>query len=244
MTSTLTGVLVELDAILDTRIGTVAHRFGDEVAFQVLQAGYHTRVDDKFPGVDYEEYRKAYQARDVEVLKHSTITDNVRLMREVIGELSQQAVGRPYHTGARVLVNVYPYTLTEDMRAALKELVLPWVTGYTELGVTHTVEIVSISKSDITPKFIVDNDVTTIFMYEYKDWFDAQAVNFKRTPLTGVTLYSPAIYHEVTPTTDEIEETIREFAHPFKAAMFTAKFWILLDLIDVNHFSIIEPPKT
>jgi hypothetical protein len=237
MTSTLAGIVVHLDDILDTRIGTIARNFGDEAAVAVLEAGYHSREDDKFSGVDLTVYQEAYKARDVETLKLSTITGNVTLLAKLVGELTQQAVGRPYHSGAKIYLNVYPYTLTEDEQKGLIELVSSRVNVFSELGIMHPIEIISFSLAQLTPEFCTTNNVQYIFMYHFGAWFEEQTKTLMRTPMPGVTLFSPALYHEKTPSKEEIEECIKEYAHPMLAPVYTSRPWIALELVDVSNFS-------
>ncbi len=240
MSAKIEGVYVDLDALLDTRIGTVAKHFGDDTAIAVLSSNYHTREDDKFPGLGGKDFKALYQARDTETIQNSSVTNLVFRIREMIGELTKQAIIRPYHSGSRLVVNTFPYKLTEEESAALVDSVTTLIGDFSQVDVAFKVEVINISKTDLTPSYCLDNFLA-MFMYEYDDWFAAQQHAFIQTPTPALTLYAPAIYFEQTPTSEEIEEAIRDFSHPLRAVEIAARPFINLELIGVDHYSIIHP---
>lgn len=232
------GLYVDLDVMHDTRIATVARLMGDDVAVEVLKAGYHSRLDDNFEGVDLVAYKRLYAARDIETLQRSWMTNAVFLIKEIIGELTKQAITRPYHNGTRLVINTYPYSLTPEEIIALKESIKTWIGDFSQIGLACEVETICISKKDLTPSYCLEN-FSAMMMYEYEDWFGLQANAFKRCPATGITLYAPAIYTVETPTTEQVQQAIKDFMHPLLAIEHYASGFINLDLISVETFSIV-----
>jgi hypothetical protein len=236
------GIYVDLDVLYDTRIGTVARLMGNDVAASVLSAGYHSRMNDNFEGVDVVAYQRLYAARDIETLQRSWMTNSVFLLKEIIGELTKQAITRPYHSGTRLVINTHPYSLTSAEIEALKESIQTWIGDFSELGLSYTTETICISKKDLTPSYCLEN-FSAMMMYEYEDWFGLQVKAFMACPTPGITLYAPAIYTVETPSPEELQQSIKNATHPLLAIEAYAAGFIKLDLIGVETFSIVTDQK-
>jgi hypothetical protein len=235
------GIYLSLDVLLDTRIATIARVAGDEVALSVLAANYHGRLEDRFPGVDMVAYKKAYQERDTETLRLSTVTDVITLLREIVGALTLQATTRPYHSGTRIVVNTYPYSLSPVELEAFKESIMSWMDVYSGLGTSLTTETVFLSEKELTPAYCSEN-FSAMLMYEYESWFGAQSEELRKCPIQGITLYAPGLYTVKVPTRQEMKELIKESAPPLQATELMASPFIKLEHLTVETFSIIKPP--
>lgn len=261
MSVQLIGIYVSLDAILDTRIGTVDKLCGTDVAMQVLSENYHSRQDDKFPAVkrfleakaqefsplvdqvpsnNVDAYKEAYAKRDTETLLRSTLTGAMDFLQDITRVLMQQAISRPYHDGVRIVVNTYPYKLDEEEQQFVLAGLAAKMNAFTKVGIPFELETIVKSDAELTPKYCKEN-FSAMLMYEYENWFFAQQRAFIQSPAPEVTLYAPAIYHVQTPTEEELEECKRNLWTPFETVMKTARGWIDLKLIDVEHFSIVKP---
>ncbi len=240
MAVNLIGIYVELDVLLDTRIGTVAKLCGNDVAAKVLSGNYHTRKDDKFPDVNVNAYKAMYANRDSETLSLSTLTGALELLQTITSALMQQAIARPYHDGVRITVNTYPYQLDEDECKHVLAGLSAKMNVFTKVGIPFELETIFKSNAELTPDYCKEH-FAALLMYEYDDWFFTQQHAFIKRPAPEVTVYAPAIYHVETPTDEEIEEAKKLLWHPLEAVMKTARGWIDLQLIDIGHFSIVKP---
>ena len=83
-------VLIELDVLFDTRIGTLS-KFGDDVAIEVLENGYRSRITDDISAftkkITNEQFKEAYRNRDKETLKLSRMTNFIFTLRNIVTEL-------------------------------------------------------------------------------------------------------------------------------------------------------------
>lgn len=229
------GIYVDLDALLDTRLGTLAC-LGEEIAEKTLHSGtYHSREIDSFEFADMEKYKTLYAQRDSSVLSKSMCTGVLPMLKRLAVVLTEQAIDRPYHTGPKIVVNLYPYSesLTVEEKDEMHKALLAWLEG-----TSAEVELLSCSHESLTPELVVANNIAAVFMYHHQDWMNAQARAFEKTRLGDVTLFGPAIY-SVKPTEDQLAQTIKEAAHPFQALEMLASPLIHLQLIPVSHFSII-----
>lgn len=225
-------IYVALDAILDTRIGTLA-RMGDDVALQVLENGYHQRQDDRFPGVDLPTYQAMYAARNVETLAASTSTAMLPLLRHLVQQLTTQAAVRPYHDGCRVLVNTYPYKLSDVVNEAMQQTIQVWLQGLAQ------VELMYLPLRKLTPAHCKQHFAMMV-MYDYGEWLHLHGDAFRHTRLAEVTLFGPALYFIKTPSAAELENLERTGTHPMRELEMMSGTFIGLELIDVKYFSIIK----
>lgn len=228
------GILVDLDSILDTRLGTLA-RLSDEIAEKTLHAGYHSRDIDVFDLADMQQYRDLYAQRDSLTLSKSMCTGVIRLVRQLAAVLTDQAITRPYHSGARIVVNLHPYSnhLSMEEKDEIHKAVEAWMQG-----TSAVVELASFESESLTPELVRSTNIAAMFMYHYDKWMDAHAKAFESTRLGDISLFGPALY-SLKPTEEELSREIKEAAHPFTAIEMLASPLIHLQLIPVKHFSVI-----
>jgi hypothetical protein len=227
------GIYIELDALLDTRLATLARVAGEETAQRVLETGqYHARLSDRFAGVDKDVYQAQYKNRTVDTLKTSVVTNAIAIVRQLVAALAEDGAINPLHGGAKVTVNVFPYELTVEERDEIRRALVVWTRA------TAPIELVSIRPEDLTPSHCKEL-YSAMFMYEYNPWLTFHNAALVQCPLPRVTLFAPAIYFEgEPPSAEELEEIIAAAAHPFRATQMLAAPMIGLQLIDVKHFSV------
>lgn len=230
------AIYIEYDALIDTRLGTLA-RINSDVAKSVLESGtYHTRLNNEFPGIDKTEFAEMYQKRDVDTLKMSIVTNAIRLLVDLVGTLAEQAIATPYHGGSKIVVNTYPYKLSAEEKDTIGLAIRGWI------GNLAPVELVHIATKDLTPRYCKDT-YTLMIVYDHQEWMTTHAQAFIETRLPEVTMYVPALYFENTPTTEELEKLYKEAAHPMIALEMLASPIIQLKVIDVSFFSILTSNK-
>lgn len=237
-------ILVELDCLLDTRLGTL-NRLDPAAVDRVLFSGkYHERESDEFDGVDMERYRALYVARNRETLMHSAPTNCFAFVREFVGMLRNQALelNNPMAGEIKIAVNLWPYQLSEEEVSEVgKSLAV-------RLGGVAPVELVYLSTADLTPDH-VRNSYHTLVMYEYDPWLsmhydiDPTKHSLKelmKRLLVDITLFSPAIYHRKPPDADTLAKLLKESTHPLIEAELLGGTIIGLHLVDVEFFSIVR----
>jgi hypothetical protein len=231
-------VYAELDALLDTRVGTLA-RLSQDVAAAVLKMGnYHKRESDQFAGVDMKAYRDLYARRDVETLKASRPTKALFLLSALVRYLKEQATVRPYHETTKVVINTFPYKLDRDEEAELGKVIA------TEISGLAPVELVHMRPQELTPLYIKQQSYSSMLMYEYDEWMSLHFAPETKgvVLLQDVSIFAPAIYFSDKPSDAVIQQTIDIAAHPLQAVEILARSLVGLNLIDVEYFSIIRPP--
>ncbi|MNU19599.1 hypothetical protein D3C71_78300 [compost metagenome] len=228
------NIYVELDVLLDTRLGTIA-RLSKDAAVKTLQSDYHTRVVDSFDHVDMAEYKALYAQRDGDTLSMSMLSGAVPFLRDVTAALAEQASSRPYHNGGKLIVNTHPYTSTLSPKELddIGRAIAARMDGHAP------VELVDISPESLTP-YHCKHHFAMMMVYDFGAWMEMHSSAFRTTRLPEVTLYSPRIYHEI-PREEELQSVTKEIMHPVQAMEQLAAPIIALKLIDIKNFSVITP---
>lgn len=241
MSPNLSGIYVPLDVLLDTRIGTVAKLGGNDLVLQVLSGNYHSRQDDKFPGVNVEAFKSMYANRDVATLSLSTLTGALPLIERIVASLMKQALVRPFHEGVRIVVNTYPYRLDEEDQKQVMAMLAVKMNVFSQVEIPFKLETVFLSDQELTPQYCKAN-FSAMLMYDYENWLKLQQEKLLRQPMPEVTLYAPALYFAQTPTDEQVRELKTQYAwSPFEAIEKAVRGGVFLQLLPVEIFSIIRP---
>lgn len=105
--------LIDVDAILDTRLGTYRKMGADVDA--ILAEGYKFRIYDRFDDiVSYEDFEAAYSKRDLETLKVSNTTGVIDVLQAAIKVNQLGAIVGPFQRDSELIVNTHPYNLSEE----------------------------------------------------------------------------------------------------------------------------------
>lgn len=229
----LQGIYVELDVLLDTRLGTIA-RLSEDAAVKTLQSGYHARESDEFEFVDMEEYRALYAQRDGDTLSKSMLSGAVSFLHDVTAAMVEQASSRPYHDGGKLVVNTHPYTrtLSSGELDEIGRAIAARMDGHAP------VELVDISPESLTP-YHCKHSYAMMMVYDYGAWMETHSEAFKTTQLPEVAMYSPRLYFKQRPREDELQSVTKEIMHPVQAIQMMASPLITLKLMDIKHFSVI-----
>lgn len=231
-------ISVELDCLLDTRIATIA-RLSPENATLQLNNNYRRRLQDKFEGINQQAYNDLYARRDQLTLSMSFQTKLLRLLREMVFKLTEQAVRRPYHDGAIVSVNYWPYRLTpQEIKAYQANIFLG-------LGKMCQVNMRSIAPSDFTPRYAKSQKFSLIVMYDYDGWLSSHVKSFEnpKNRLADTAMFSPAlIFKDELPTPEEIAALKAESLTLWQSVEAAASPLIELNILDVEYFSAINRP--
>lgn len=181
-------MLVELDAILDTRLGTIA-KFGREAYVQALAGGYYFRNSDHFEGIDPVKFRQLYRERDAVTLSLSMISHVITLIKDFVARVNVVSVSAPVKKVPRVDINMYPYNPPKRVQAMMEKAIRALVKDRFDMS------FVRYSPSDLhydLVKFTYDH----LVMYHLGPWLEANAEDWKRRDrgLPDVTVFFPALH--------------------------------------------------
>lgn len=225
-------IFIELDALLDTRLGVLTS-MGEDVLKTVLETDYLHRFIDRFKGIDNIEFERLYKARNKNVLRYTIVTPMSKFLREFAEKTIAQIKSTPFHYKPKIILNVYPYELSPEeevimiatVRAITKELA--------------DIELVKMSYEEITPSYVKRN-VAIMILYDYATWLETQSTNenFKKITCPEVGLLAPRIYFKMP------EHPPNEDDDPFKAMETLASPLIKLHLMPIENFSMALVKQT
>lgn len=224
--------LVSLDAMLDTRLGTVA-KLDQRYAYELLQNNWHLRETDGFshsaPNFTHEEYVSAYHMRDVDTLRASVMTK----LHEYILSMFEDEIQQPGHASDDmrhgIYINTWPYVLDEETRVVLND------TMRELFPMMDDVVLVYIPMTTLSPEYIKQNDYRAVIFYELKDWLDCHYKALEKTPIPQNYLIVPALLEKkVNP--EELTEELKGYHQHVGPHM--AFEWIHVEYV---AFRLIEP---
>lgn len=223
-------IFVELDTLLDTRMSTL-NSMGVQALKSALDAGYHDRPFDIFPGVDEAVYRQLYAKRGKSALTQAMMTPIVEVVKEFVTSTLDNVNNSPFHYKPKVMLNVYPYKLVESEIAVL----IAALRGIT-LGLAD-IEAVDMSLEEITPLFVKAN-LSVMIMYQYDMWLEAHSLSgaFKKHTAPEVAMIGPRIYFKKPLKLPDPAED------PFTALEQLASPFIGLALLPIEKFSMVLKP--
>jgi hypothetical protein len=228
-------ILVELDAIMDTRLPVVASIDPEAAANLVQSKAYYFRSTDNFndiTNIDHQVYLNAYQHRHDEHVIHSRITNIVLMLRELTYHLREMARSEPMDQLLRVDINIYPYHLS-DFRDEIASAVTAHCSPET------LVSTVSISPEDVTP-VMLKRDYNAFIVYNFDEWFSKHALVFEKFSMPRVTVFAPALYKVSEPTWDQDDIKNLSEHDPFSLLEDTMLFFMRLQFLDAKDFSILQ----
>ena len=234
----LSTLMVELDCLLDTRLGTL-FSLGEDIAEQALTSNYYDRQEDKFPGVETDIFRAKYKLRDVSTLRNSGVTQIIQLIKEFVVKTLNQSIVTPHHYIPKIVLNTYPYKLSDKEKDNFVK-VLMYLTKE-----ECQVETIHMTYEALTPSY-VKQVFSVMLMYDYRSWLECHAVNnaFKTQSCPEVSLIAPAIFFDGPLKLEDKQILEKQKITPFKAVEMIAAPFVNLKLLPVNEFSfIMKLPK-
>ena len=230
-------ILVELDALLDTRLATIA-RIHSESAVQLLTDDrYYERVIDDFEpmvGVTKEAFRLAYAERNVETLANSRLTNIPMILNDLIARMERESTTTPFVESLEVHVNVWPYEMSNEERDELAMAVMAFA------GIQTLVHTVSFRPEVLTPVF-VKSRYTGLILYNFREWMRHHLEAFKKHVMPRVTVLAPALFYDEVPKREDIAgEDMREDLNPFTLSEIAMVEMFNLSLLKAEFFSLLR----
>lgn len=161
-------VYVELDALVDTRLATIAKMGFDPIPF--IKAGCQDRLSDEFDAFNgsfpQARFAEEYRRRDVRTLQLAGPTEMLFVLDDLLlAERRKFAMGDPFAGASEVTLNCYPYRLDDSQRmiyaeALAEALHLP----------LEAVTAVSIPYAEMNEFWLRSIKPSMMIVYNYAQW--------------------------------------------------------------------------
>lgn len=219
----------DLDCILDTRMGTLL-LMDPECTERVTKSGYFDRDRDLFDGINREKFKVKYQKRNKQTLGASIMTPVIGLIREYCKQVYEQNAKSPFVQEPRLVINTYPYELTDDEKHKLM------IGIQYRTKIQSPIEFVHMTYSDITPMYL-RNSIDQIVIYDPIEWLEVHSLNnnLKKTVCLEVTMMGPLAWRNL-----DFQGSMEELVKNMDLA---CKPFIDLQLVPLRIFSADVVPK-
>lgn len=227
-------ILIDLDALIDTRLGLVRKLYPDVADDLKKNKAYRMRKDDQLhridPRIDPVDYTFEYAKRDIELLDTSFSSLMIGYMHKLIEKLQFVINGNnPMIQDAKIVINTYPYNL-EDEQAKLIALATS-----TAIGLSSVVDTAYLPHKDVTLDFLEQNQFMAYILYDFNAWTTASLPDVAGTDLNGMGLrrYENITIFAAKLALDSVEEeeTRKGFADYGMADMYDEMILIPWNLL-------------
>lgn len=200
MTDT-TKIYVDLASLLDLRQGTLYYLVEDKekLAKYIQSEEYNFRETDTFPIVNQEEFDKLYKSADIKIIPQSIVTHILVTIQSKLANLGSRNAYYGETKTPEVMLNVYPYKLTEEQSAQLQNML------FVKLNTNTMVTITSMTPQELSPYFIKTSSISAAFIYDIQPWLDAHGDKIENVKLPDTILYFPSLFKEA-PTKEDKEK--------------------------------------
>lgn len=229
------NLLVDLDCLLDTKIGVLNYEYPKKVTNERLKK--YSERNHNFIGrifdINDDEWGQSWDGRDEGVLLHSSPTVLFGILRETIAGKFHRGLASPVHAQLTLDLNIHPYNLDNNEREEIIQ-VIKEVT-FTELEI----RTVSIPPDRLTPLCIGEN-YQAVFMSDFKKWLSINNNLLVKNPIPKVTFYAPVIIEDGVD--DLITRSNNEGINPVTTARQCMAEFLTLELLSASLFSLPPPP--
>jgi hypothetical protein len=225
------AILVELDCLLDTRMGILFDRNNPYNLDDYLKSKqYFSREEDSFPTMSREDYEKRWKTRDRSILKDSILTGVVQEIRDSCCQLTLLKMKTPETRDIKVMINIYPYKLGVVERNKILLAMDKSLNGMAEL------EIVEKSYDDITVDW-VRNEIDYMWMYRWWEWLELKSDEFSKRSCVNTTLFCPRLYMDKSVLDSKVR---MDRDYYFKMLSEVSRMLIDLQFIDIEKYCFVH----
>ncbi len=186
--SSVDRIYLSLDSILDTKLGCIAQH-NPELATALLKKGkWSTRLNDNWPGMlTNKQFREWYDARDIETLKHSVLTNMNFFLKRLIKDNITHTVHT--RTNDRVVfeLNIWPYKSPDE---EFIEMLVECIRFHSYSAAS--IVVISAEPKDLTPEY-VRSRYKVVVMLDYIAWIKTHSSFFEKRGIPEVILVAPAV---------------------------------------------------
>lgn len=231
-------ILIELDCLLDTRLGT-AFMLNDSSVLELVDNGYQFRVSDELDRFTTkftnEEYTKAYKERTTAVLVYSQPTSYYLSLHELTSlSLDIASGGDPEANETEVIINTFPY----DLEAYELEVLASSIGVNCAKGTK--VSILNLDYKALSPKEILNMNIGEFVCYNLQSWIDSIEDTEVLKGAPELILTTPALLKSKAEYETNKSIEIEGFStnNPFELLKITYAPYFNFNFTDVSLFSL------
>lgn len=229
---------VDLDSLLDVRLGTLAVHHPEVFAKIVNDDAYYLREMDDFTawgGPDREAFQALYAKRGIAELQASIMTAMPMVVKNIMGIMERDFEETPHYTEVGMDINIYPYELQDDEIEDLSKIMM--VYG----GINITPQVIRIAPADLTPDRI-EPRYKGVLMYDFRHWLEMHQPKLKPIQLMRCTFHAPWLVYGALMTPDQLEQAgLRREASHREMTEISLREFLFLEYLPATFFSSYRP---
>lgn len=184
-------IYVDIASLLDLRMAMLLKLVNQEILVDYLNSEeYNFRQIDDFALADKDAYNQLTKDMPLELIPMSLITYILTSLKMKLANLEKRNNFYNEKKVPEILLNIYPFVLTEAQQNGLQNMV------FVKLETNTMVSIIRMAPKDVTPYFIKTAGIITTFMYSFKDWMNVHTAALEKTKLPDVLMYFPSLGFE------------------------------------------------
>lgn len=228
------NLLIDLDAMLDTRMGTLVDMHPDLSKILPINAYRHRKKDDwtTLTGgeITTEMFNERYAARDIYTLRRSIITGIIPIVITYIDSLTARFFRGVNVKSVNVDINTYPYILPGPIAESFKNCLRVLLPTYVSVGMGH------FTPEKMTPEFL-KNSYSGWATYEFHHWLNMHHESLLVHPINGVSVIIPKLF------ISELGDGVDMFEDMDKHGLLemTMEDFIHIEHIPVQDFCLVVP---
>ena len=189
-------IYIDIRSILDLNQATLIEIMGSEKALEyVTSDAYSFRELDIFP-VDMAKLRARLKEDDVNLFKHATVTYMATVVENKLDILEKRNAFNQSTDVPEVLINMYPYSLTEEQGERLINAL------FLKFGSKCKVTLIGDPIDIWTPSYIKNAGVYAFYGYSFTEWVDAHGTKLETKDIRDTHLYFAAVGNQPLTDTD------------------------------------------
>lgn len=229
------NLLLEMDALIDTRMGTLVGLVPD-ISKSLHIRDYRTREQDDWTTltngiVTTEQFDEAYAKRNIDTLKRSFITGVVPMLIQYLDGLEERYMRRVDITEIKVDLNLYPYTLPGPVSEMFKNCLSTLLPSY---AVVNTVRV---NPLEWSPSEFLAN-YNGWLTYDFHTWLGIHHEALLHKPVNGLAVILPRLLKEPREMSDENIFKGTDLHGLFEMVM---EDFIHLEHLDIDDYCYIMP---
>ncbi len=224
-------LFVEFDAIFDTRAATI-YSYGEQAVLDNINEKYFIRIIDRFKNIDYDDFKNRYAARDKRAIFNSVTTPVLYMVSDFVESTIVNSINSPDKMIPEIIINTYPYVLSEEEIKLIQETLVNYTKGYAEIVFVH------MAISEITPMYVRDN-LSILILYDYPVWLETHSATGDLNKITApsTTLIGPEIFY-IDPDPSIVRMADSSKINIFRAMEDYTSPFINLKLLPIYIFSM------
>lgn len=232
--STIRRVLIDLDCLLDTRLGII-HQLCPEAALDIAQSDHYwlrdyTDWEELTHGrVTNEEFKEAWLNRDNDVILNSMMTSIFLPLESTLANHRINKEEGISEYDIALVINEWPYVLGDEVKETIKEAIKFHLSGSPSVIFTRT------TLDDLTPVHIVDN-YHHVYMFDFLRWIKRHGFGLEKIHAPGLTVVVPRLF-DINPRELDTEAKKKEI---FLFQMVT-RYYFEVQFIEAEYFSMFRP---